>query len=88
MIAELKRIKQVNQVNIELDDDIRLIFFADIQGTVNLNADFQAKLKNYTSYIQRHFESLGSWTTDHQFMLNSFLQERFLMAELIQNANL
>ena len=47
----------------------------------------QARLKNYSGYVQRQFESLGSWCTDHQLMLNSFLQERFLMAELIQNAN-
>lgn len=29
---------------------------------------------------------MGNWTMNHQFMLNTFLQERFLMAELIDNA--
>ena len=36
----------------------------------------------------RQFESLGQWSIDHQLMLNSFLQERFLMAELVHNANM
>ncbi len=36
----------------------------------------------------RQFESLGNWSIEHQLMLNSFLQERFLMAELVHNANL
>lgn len=36
----------------------------------------------------RQFESLGNWSFEHQLMLNSFLQERFLMAELVHNANL
>ena len=31
---------------------------------------------------------MGSWSFDHQMMLNSFLQERFLMANLIKNANM
>ena len=36
----------------------------------------------------RQFESLGQWSVDHAMMLNSFLQERFLMAELVHNANI
>jgi hypothetical protein len=30
---------------------------------------------------------MGGWTRDHQMMLNSFLEERFLMANLVKNAN-
>jgi gamma-glutamyl phosphate reductase len=46
----------------------------------------QAKLNDYCGFVQRQFEALGNWTMNHQFMLNTFLQERFLMAELIDNA--
>lgn len=80
LINELKRVQQKTGAKLELDDDIRLIFFAEINGNVNLNSDMQAKLKSYSSFIQRQFENLGNWTGDHQVMLNSFLQERFLMA--------
>ncbi len=31
---------------------------------------------------------MGNWSLDHQLMLNSFLQERFLMANLVKNVNL
>jgi len=47
----------------------------------------QERLSNYCDFVQKQFEALGNWTADHQFMLNTFLQERFLMAELIENAN-
>jgi hypothetical protein len=87
LVGELKRLKGTTGAALELDEDIRLIFFADLQSSVNLEGDMQARLKSYSALIQRQFESLGSWTQDHQLMLNSFLQERFLMAELIQNAN-
>jgi hypothetical protein len=30
----------------------------------------------------------GNWTNDHALMLNTILQERFTMANLIKNANL
>lgn len=36
----------------------------------------------------RSFENLGDWTIDHQLMLNSFLQERFMMAEIVHEANI
>jgi len=47
-----------------------------------------AKLKSFSDSVTRRFESLGAWSTDHQLMLNSFLQERFLMANLVKSANL
>jgi hypothetical protein len=47
----------------------------------------QQKLQSYARHVQTQFENLGSWTNDHQVLLNTFLQERFLMAELVQQAN-
>jgi hypothetical protein len=87
LVNELKRVRGKTGVSLEVDEDIRLIFFAELSGPVNLEGEMQGRLKSYSSLVQRQFESLGSWTQDHQLMLNSFLQERFLMAELIQNAN-
>lgn len=46
------------------------------------------QLKLFSDSIQRKFESLGNWTLDHQVMLNSFLQERFIMANIVKNSNL
>jgi hypothetical protein len=90
LILELKRVKKENpQVNLDLEDDVRLIFFAEIDGAGRgLEADFGGKLKSFSESVNRKFQSLGPWSLDHQLMLNSFLQERFLMANLVKSANL
>ena len=89
LIIELKRIKKDNpNVNLQLEDDVKLIFFDLDQGSGLVSADFNGKLKSFSDSVYRKFESLGSWSVDHQMMLNSFLQERFLMANLVRNANL
>lgn len=46
------------------------------------------KLKQFSDSIYRKFESLGNWSYDHQMMLNTFLQERFMMANLVKNTNI
>jgi hypothetical protein len=90
LILEMKRLKKDNSsLNLQLEDDIKLIFFSELDSGSNLvGGDFNLKLKSFSDSVYRKFESLGSWSYDHQMMLNSFLQERFLMANLIKNANL
>lgn len=90
LILEIKRLRKDNpNLNLQLEDEVKLIFFEDL-GTNNalVSGDFNAKLKSFADSIYRKFESLGSWSFDHQMMLNSFLQERFLMANLVKNANM
>jgi len=90
LIIELKRLKRDNpNLGLQLEDDVKLIFFTELDQANNLvSTDFNARLKSFSDSVYRKFESLGSWSIDHQMMLNSFLQERFLMANLIKNANL
>lgn len=90
LILELKRLRKDNpNLNLQLEEDVKLIFFAELdQGSNLVSGDFNNKLKSFSDSIYRKFESLGSWSVDHQMMLNSFLQERFLMANLVKNANL
>jgi hypothetical protein len=54
---------------------------------VPLEGNLLQKLQSYSSHVNRQFQSLGTWTTDQEVMLRSFLQERFLMAEMIQNVD-
>lgn len=76
-------------MSIQLEDDVKLIFFTELeQGSNIVSGDFNAKLRSFSDSVYRKFESLGHWSVDHQMMLNSFLQERFLMANLVRNANL
>ena len=89
LILELKRIRKDNpSINMQLEDDVKLIFFEELGASNAVSGDFNAKLKSFSDSIYRKFEALGSWSFDHQMMLNSFLQERFLMANLVKNANL
>ena len=90
LIVEMKRLRKENpNLNLQLEDDVKLIFFTEIdQGSNLVSGDFNAKLKSFADTVYRKFESLGNWSMDHQMMLNSFLQERFLMANLVKNANL
>jgi hypothetical protein len=37
--------------------------------------------------VVQKFNSLDNWSDNHSFVLNSFLQERFLMASIITEAN-
>lgn len=89
LILELKRIKKDNpNVNLQLEEDVKLIFFEELGSSNIVGGDLNIKLKSFADSIYRKFEALGSWSFDHQMMLNSFLQERFLMANLVKNANL
>jgi hypothetical protein len=38
LIAELRRIKQTHKVDLKLEDDIKIIFFADLNSPININA--------------------------------------------------
>ena len=90
LILELKRVKRENPgIVYNLEDDVRLIFFAELDGAGQaMEGDMKAKMASFSSSVNRKFESLGSWTNDHQLMLNSFLQERFLMANMLKSANM
>lgn len=89
LILELKRLKKDNpNINFNLEEDVKLIFFAELDsGSQLAGNEMSLKLKSFSDSIYRKFESLGNWSFDHQLMLNSFLQERFLMANLVKNAN-
>ena len=92
LVVELKRITTQNpNIKLGLDEDTLLIFFSEIYGgqPININADLKNSLQEYTNNAIRKLTTLGgSWTNDHALMLNTILQERFTMANLIKNANL
>lgn len=88
LIMELKRIKETTRIDLQLDEDIKLIFFPELRAQSQLEGALAQQIQSYSAKMMRQFESLGNWSIEHQLMLNSFLQERFLMAELVHNANL
>ena len=89
LILELKKIKKTNpSLNLDLEDDIKMIFFSELDSyPKGVDENFNRRLKEFSDSIYRKFESLGNWSLEHQLMLNTFLQERFMMANLVKNAN-
>lgn len=92
LILQIKEIKKSNpQVKLNLDDDVLLVFFTELydQQNVAVSSGFTENLKQYTqSAISKFTQMGGNWTNDHELMLNTILEERFAMANLVKQANL
>lgn len=55
LVAELKRIKQKGAITLQLDEDIKLLFFSELNTNVALDADLHKKLQSYSKYVNRQF---------------------------------
>lgn len=74
LIMELKRIRETSKIDLQLDEDIKLIFFAELKAQSQLEGALAQQIQSYSGRVMRQFESLGNWSVEHQLMLNSFLQ--------------
>lgn len=85
----MKRLKEQNpHLQFQLDEDIKLIFGSELNSRSELvSHDTNRLIEEYANSVQSKFKSMGGWTRDHQLMLNSFLEERFLMANVLRNAS-
>lgn len=74
-----------------MDKDISLFFFSEFGTGQNGQSagNFQSSLSQYTSDSLAKLTTLsGDWTTDHELMLSTFMQERFAMSSVINQANI
>lgn len=57
LIIELKKIKKTNpSLNLDLEDDIKLIFFPELESASrSVGDDFNMKLKQFSDSIYRKF---------------------------------
>jgi hypothetical protein len=54
---------------------MNLIFFAELGDNARFSGEnFSSQLNEFTNSVQRKFVEMGGWSSDHQMMLNSFLQ--------------
>ena len=90
LIVELKRIKKENNnIKLNLDNDLNLFFFNELQDQTNAGGNLQESLANYTKETLNKLNSLGGdWTHSHEVMLSTILAERFTMANLVKQANI
>ena len=72
-----------------MDEDLQLIFFSEAFGGAKLGEDLNAQLRSYKESQYNKLFSLGkTWTNDHDMIVNTILEERFTMANMVKNANL
>lgn len=52
-----------------------------------MNSKLTSQLKEFENSLDRKFSKMGGWSSDHQSMLKSFLEERFILANIVKGAN-
>lgn len=91
LVGEIRTIKQNNSnIKLNLDEDLQLIFFSEaFGGNAKLNEDLNSQLRSYKESQYNKLFSLGkTWTNDHDMIVNTILEERFTMANMVKQANL
>ena len=53
-----------------------------------MEGEIKDKFNKFALQVNRKFESLGPWAEQHQLMLNTILEERFKLAQIIEGANI
>ena len=88
-MAEISRIKRTHpEISLELEEDINFIFRLNFEGKVrDVNSRLNSQLKEFENSLDKKFSKMGGWSRDHQIMLKSFLEERFVLANIVKNAN-
>jgi len=90
LIGEIRTIKASNPaLKLNLDEDLQLIFFSEAFGNGKLNENLNSQLRSYKESQYNQLFSLGkAWTNDHDMIVNTILEERFAMANMVRHANL
>lgn len=79
LVLELRRIKERNRIELQLDEDILRLFFKDPKsGVIN-----ESKLEEFNEKLKKQYSSLGEWRESYPFMINSFLQDYFTLNSTI-----
>lgn len=90
LIGEIRTIRESNpNLKLNLDEDLQLIFFSEAFGGSKLNENLTAQLRSYKESQYNKLFSLGkTWSNDHDLIVNTILEERFTMANMVKQANL
>jgi hypothetical protein len=90
LIGEIRTIKQSNpNLKLSLDEDLQLIFFSEAYGKGPIGEDLNKQLNSYKESQYNKLFSLGrTWSNDHDLIVNTILEERFSMANMVKHANL
>lgn len=89
---EIRRIRRENpSLQLNLSEDTLLIFLLETNGvsSVNLANSFKDSLQEYINNSLRKLTTLeGEWVNENALMVNTVIEERFIVANLIKQSNL
>lgn len=75
---------------LDLENDVGMFFFTEFfdKSSTKPGGNFQEILSKYTASSVSKIDGFGSnWTSDHELMLSTILQERFTMGSIVNEAN-
>lgn len=63
LIIEIKRLQQITKLPIELDDEVKMIFFPELNlaNRFSVEGPLAQKFNLFAEQIRRKFESMGPW---------------------------
>ncbi len=83
LVLELRRIKERNRIELQLEEDIQRLFFKDSKAGVIS----EKKVEEFNEVLKQKYSSLGEWRESYPFMIDSFLQDYFTLNSTITELN-
>ena len=75
-----------DEIRNNFNDDILKIFFMDLDIELT-GSSLENKYLQYIEELRGKYQSFGNWADSHMMILNSFLQSRFAVTNIIDEAN-
>jgi predicted ribosome quality control (RQC) complex YloA/Tae2 family protein len=85
LVTELKRIRDRNRIDLQLDSEIMKLFFNERLSSASLSED---QLSQMEDTLRDKYRSMGDWTSSYPFMVNSFLKDYFTLGAAVERANM
>lgn len=82
LVTELRRVRDRNRVDLQLEDEIMRLFFRE-KGDVTIT---DKQLEEVENILKAKYNSMGNWTESHPFMMNAFLQDYFTLNSVIDES--
>lgn len=83
LVQELRRLKHAHKITLNLDEELLRIFFNE----KGMDRGMEEKFEELSETLKNKYASMGAWADSNPFLVNTFLQEHFIMKSTIESAN-